>query len=174
VRRGSERAVPPGAETIVANPLDGASYGPNVSGCDSFIHLVGVAHPNPSKAADFRRIDLGSALEAVAVAKGAAVRHFVYVSVAQPLPVMKSYVDARREAEAAIRASGLDATILRPFYVLGPGRQWPQLIEPLLRLAPARLGLVTVENMVATLAAAIDRPPHGVRIVEVPEIRGVE
>jgi uncharacterized protein YbjT (DUF2867 family) len=174
VRRGSEQAVPPGAETIVANPLDGASYGPNVSGCDTFVHLVGVAHPNPAKAAEFRRIDLGSAREAVAVAKGAAVAHFVYVSVAQPLPVMKSYVAARMEAEAAIRAAGLDATILRPFYVLGPGRQWPKLMAPMFQLAPARMGLVTVEQLVATLANAVDHRPRGVRIVEVPEIRAVK
>jgi uncharacterized protein YbjT (DUF2867 family) len=174
VRRGSEQAVPPGAETIVANALDAASYGPNVTGCDTFVHLVGVAHPNPAKAAEFRRIDLGSAKAAVAAAKGAAVRHFVYVSVAQPLPVMKAYVAARMEAEAAIRASGLDATILRPFYVLGPGRQWPALIGPLLRLAPAHMGWVTVGEMVATLAHAVDHPPRGVRIVEVPEIRALQ
>jgi len=173
VRRGSEQAVPAGAETIVANPLDGASYGPNVAGCDTFVHLVGTPHPNPAKAEEFRRIDLGSVKIAVAVAKGAAVRHFVYVSVAQPLPVMKAYVAARMEAEEAIRASGLDATILRPFYVLGPGRQWPLLMGPLFRLAPARMGLVRVEDMVATLAQAVDRPPRGVRIVEVPEIRAL-
>jgi uncharacterized protein YbjT (DUF2867 family) len=171
VRRGSEVGVAAGAETIVANPLDAASYGPNVSGCDTFVHLVGVSHPNPSKSAQFRDIDLASAKAAVAAAKGAAIGHFVYVSVAHPAPVMRSYIEARMAAEEAIRASGMNATIVRPWYVLGPGRRWPALLGPVFRVLPPRLGLVDVSQMVATLAGAVDRPPRGVRIVEVPEIR---
>ena len=31
------------------------------------------------------------------------IRHFIYVSVAQPAPVMRAYTAARAEAEAAIR-----------------------------------------------------------------------
>lgn len=171
VRRGSEQGAAVGSETIVANPLDGASYAPNVSGCDTFVHLVGVAHPSPAKAAQFRSIDLVSAKAAVAAAKGAAVDHFVYVSVAHPAPVMRAYIEARMEAEEAIRTSGLNATIVRPFYVIGPGRQWPLMFGPMFRLLPPHLGLVRVEEMIATLVDAVERPPRGVRIVEVPEIR---
>jgi uncharacterized protein YbjT (DUF2867 family) len=170
VRRGSEQRAAAGSEMIVANPLDGASYAPNVAGCDTFVHLVGVAHPGPAKASEFRSIDLASAKAAVSAAKGAAVDHFVYVSVAHPAPVMRAYIEARMEAEAAIRASGLNATIVRPWYVIGPGRQWPLLLGPVFRLLPPRLGLVRIEEMIATLAAAVERPPRGIRIVEVPEI----
>lgn len=171
VRRGSEQGAAEGAEVIVANPLDGASYGPNVAGCDTFVHLVGVAHPSPAKAAQFRSVDLASAKAAVAAAKGAAVGHFVYVSVAHPAPVMRAYIAARMEAEEAIGASGLNATIVRPWYVIGPGRQWPLLLGPVFRLLPERLGLVRIEDMIATLAGAVERPPQGIRIVEVAEIR---
>jgi uncharacterized protein YbjT (DUF2867 family) len=171
VRRGSEQRAAAWSEMIVANPLDGASYAPNVSGCDTFVHLVGVAHPSPAKASEFRSIDLASAKAAVAAAKGAVVGHFVYVSVAHPAPVMRAYIEARMEAEAAIRGSGLNATIVRPWYVIGPGRQWPLLLGPVFRLLPPRLGLVRIEEMIATLAAAVERPARGVRIVEVPEIR---
>jgi uncharacterized protein YbjT (DUF2867 family) len=173
VRRGSERGAPPGAEIVVANPLDGATYAPNVTGCDTFVHLVGVSHPSPAKAAQFRTVDLASAKAAVAAATGAAVRHFVYVSVAHPAPVMRAYIAARSEAEDAIRASGLDATIVRPWCVLGPGRQWPLLFGPVFRLLPERLGLVRIEEMIATLADAVAKPPRGIRIVEVPEIRSI-
>lgn len=48
------------------------------------------------------------------------VRHIVYVSVAQPAPVMRAYVDARREGEACVRDTGIAATIVRPWYILGP------------------------------------------------------
>jgi uncharacterized protein YbjT (DUF2867 family) len=71
----------------------------------------------------FQRIDFTSGKEAVEAARQAQVRHFVYVSVAQPAPFMQAYVQVRADVEARLRASGLNATILRPWYVLGPG-QW--------------------------------------------------
>jgi uncharacterized protein YbjT (DUF2867 family) len=80
-----------------------------------------------------------------------------------------------------VRASGLPATILRPWYVLGPGHRWPRLLLPLyavLERIPAtreqalRLGMVTLDDMVAALVLAVENPPAGVRVVEVPEIRG--
>jgi uncharacterized protein YbjT (DUF2867 family) len=169
-----------GSEPVVGNALDAASYARSVAPADTFVHLVGVPHPNPAKAAEFHRIDLASALEAVSAARGAGVLHFVYVSVAQPAPVMRAYIAARAEAEAGIRASGMNATILRPWYVLGPGHWWPYALLPgywlAERLPPTRdlarrLGLVTVRQVVATLVAAIEQPASGVRVVEVPEIR---
>ena len=79
-------------------------------------------------------------------------------------------------------AAGLTATILRPWYVLGPGHRWPIALAPIyaaarlvpsLRAGAERLGLVTLAQMVAALASAIeDQPvPRTIRIVEVPEIR---
>jgi uncharacterized protein YbjT (DUF2867 family) len=180
VRPGSESRVAPGAEIVVADPLDSASYRDQVNGCDTFVHLVGVAHPSPAKAAQFRSIDLASAKAAVYAASAAGVRHFIYVSVAHPAPVMHEYIAARTEAEDAIRAAGLNATILRPWYVLGPGRRWPVLLLPfywLMGVLPAtrdtarRLGLVTIGQMLRTQVAAVENPAAGVRIVEVPEIR---
>ena len=42
---------------------------------------------------------------------------------------------------------------------------------PSTRDGAARLGLATLEQMVAALAHAVETPAQGVRIVEVPEIR---
>ena len=58
------------------------------------------------------------------------IAHFVYVSVAQPAPVMQAYQHARRQAEQSLAASGLTHTVLRPWYVLGPGHRWPYLLLP--------------------------------------------
>ena len=130
VRRGAEDRAAPGCEVAIADPLDASSYCKYVSGADVFVHLVGVSKPNPAKAEQFRRVDLPSAKAAVANAVAAAVQHFIYVSVAQPAPVMQEYIKMRAAAESAIRAAGLNATILRPWYVLGPGRHWPLLLLP--------------------------------------------
>jgi uncharacterized protein YbjT (DUF2867 family) len=108
------------------------------------------------------------------------VQHFIYVSVAQPAPVMKAYIEVRSACEVMIRQSGMNATILRPWYVLGPGHRWPYAILPVywvMEFLPAtrngarRLGLVTLEQMTCALVHAVENPPRRVRIVEVPEIR---
>jgi uncharacterized protein YbjT (DUF2867 family) len=180
VRPGSERKVRAGTEICIGDALDGNSYAEEVAGCDTFIHLIGVPHPSPAKAREFVDVDLRSAKEAIRVASAAGVQHFVYLSVAQPAPVMKAYQDVRAECESTLRASGLNATMLRPWYVLGPGHRWPILLKPFygtaelipaLREGARRLGLVSLEQMVRTLVTAIQDPPTGIRIFGVSEIR---
>src|SRR5437899_727584 len=118
VRPGSEKKLPKGCTPVVGNALEGSSYADQIAPADTFVQLVGVAHPSPAKAAEFRQVDRPSALGAVAAAKAAGIRHFVYLSVAHPAPMMQAYITVRAECEAAIEAAGLSATILRPWYVL--------------------------------------------------------
>lgn len=182
VRRGSEARLPYGATAIIGDALDPDSYAHTVSPADTFVHLVGTPHPNPAKLRQFREVDLASIKAAVAAAsKSASVRHMIYVSVAQPAPVMRAYVEVRKEGERLIRASGLNATLIRPWYVLGPGRRWPVVLRPLyalMRRLPAtrdmaiRLGLVTLAQMVEVLVNAVESEPRGVRVVDVPGIVG--
>ena len=179
VREGSQGKVPTGCEAVVGNALL-ETFVSRVAPADTFLQLVGVAHPSPARAAEFRAVDLVSVKASAKAAAAAGVAHFVYVSVAQPAPVMKAYVEARAEGEAAIRAAGLNATFVRPWYVLGPGHRWPYFFLPvywLLQLFPAsrdaarRLYPVTLKQMIATLVAAVEEPATGVRIVETSEIR---
>jgi uncharacterized protein YbjT (DUF2867 family) len=180
VRHGSEGKLPAACTAVIGNALNGDSYAAKISPADTFVHLVGVSHPNPSKAAEFRNVDFVSAAGAIRAASQAGIRHFVYLSVAHPAPVMRAYVEVRTECESILRGSGMGATILRPWYVLGPGHRWPYAMLPvywLLGLLPAtregarRLGLVTLEQMTEALTQAVESPSPGVRIVEVPEIR---
>jgi len=181
VRAGSEGKLSAECTPVLGNALDETSYAGQLAPGDTFVQLVGVAHPSPNKAAEFRKVDLVSGLGAVAAAKAAGIRHFVYLSVAQPAPMMKAYVAVRAQCEAAIREAGLNTTILRPWYVLGPGHWWPYLLVPAYKLAELlpqtrdgarRLGLVTLEQMTLALLAAVENPVQGTRIMSVPEIRG--
>jgi uncharacterized protein YbjT (DUF2867 family) len=181
VRRGSEARLPRGAEPVPGNALDAATFADAVRPGDTFVQLVGTPHPSPRKAAEFQRVDLVSARESVAAASAARVAHFVYVSVAHPASVMRAYQEVRIAGERMVREAGLDATIVRPWYVLGPGHRWAYALMPaywVLERIPAtreqalRLGMVTLDDMVAALVQAVEAPPAGVRIVEVPEIRG--
>ena len=86
----------------------------------------------------------------------------------------------RDEGERLIRQSGLRATFVRPWYVLGPGRKWPLLLVPMYAMArlfpptrefAERMGLVTVEQMTQALVWAVENPPERIRILEPPQIR---
>jgi uncharacterized protein YbjT (DUF2867 family) len=67
-------------------------------------------------------VDLGGSLKSIDAAKVVGIRRFVQVSAIKvdvPVaddasPVWRAYVDAKRQADEALRASDLDWTILRP------------------------------------------------------------
>jgi uncharacterized protein YbjT (DUF2867 family) len=179
-RAASASRIPPGAEAIVGDALVPASFADAIAPADTLVHLVGTPHPSPAKAASFQAVDLASVHATIAAALTAKIRHFIYVSVAQPAPVMRAYIAARQTGEQLIHASGIPATIIRPWYVLGPGHRWPYLLLPLYavftllpptREAAHRLGLVTLEQMVGALVASVELVPERVRTLDVRAIR---
>jgi nucleoside-diphosphate-sugar epimerase len=181
VRAGSQRRVPPGSTAVPGDALDADAIAGRLERGDTLVHLVGTPHPNPSKAAEFVAVDLASIRAAACAAARPRKAHLVYVSVAQSAPVMRAYLAARAEGERAITQSGVTATVLRPWYVLGPAHRWPYLLLPLYALAetvPAwrdgarRLGLVSRSQMVEALVQAVEQPPPaGIAVVDVPRIR---
>jgi uncharacterized protein YbjT (DUF2867 family) len=171
--------LPVGCHPVFGSAV-GGGYESHVPQECTFVHLVGVAHPSPSKAEQFRTVDLASLRVSAAAAKNAQARHFVFVSVAHPAPAMKAYIAVREQCEQIIRESGLNATILRPWYVLGPGHRWPYLLLPMYwlmeripstRASALRLGLVTLPQMLNALVSAVERPAHGIKVLDVPAIR---
>lgn len=181
-RPDSVKRVAAGAETIIGDALDADSVAAAFKAGESVIHLVGTPHPSPAKAAQFKNIDLVSIRATVAAAKKSAIDDLVYISVAQPAPIMREYLWVRALGEAMINEAALTATIIRPWYVLGPGHWWPKALLPFYAVAeliPAtrpsaeRLGLVTIEQMVRAIVSAVENPPQRgrQRIVDVPGIR---
>ncbi len=180
IRSGSESRLAAGCHPVRGDALRAESYASQIAPADTFVHLIGVAHPNPRKAAEFRAIDLKSCQEAARAAVEAGVRHFVYLSVARPAPIMQEYQAVRAEGEQLIRESGMAATFVRPWYVLGPGRRWPYVLIPLYALArlfpptrdgAQRLALVTLQQMTQALAWAVENPPEYIQTIEPPQMR---
>jgi uncharacterized protein YbjT (DUF2867 family) len=179
-REQSAEKVPPGAKIVRGDALDPSTFAAAIAPADTLVHLVGTPHPSPAKAASFRSVDLVSVDAMLSAAASAAIRHVIYVSVAQPAPVMQAYIAIRQAGEARIRSSGISATILRPWYVLGPGHRWPYILVPfyaVLRMLPPtrqgalRLGLVTLAQMVRAIAASVERQAGGVHILDVAAIK---
>jgi len=181
-RPASVRRVPAGALAVAGDALSAESVASALREGDTLVHLVGTPHPGPLKAREFQRVDLVSIQASVEAAVRARVEHVVYVSVAAPAPVMHAYLAVRAEGERLIRASGLPATLLRPFYVIGPGHRWPLALKPFYfaaerlpatRASALRLGLLTLAQMVAALVCAVEAggEPGLVRTWPVPELR---
>ncbi len=185
VRPGSEKKLAAGTEAVIGNALDAATFARQIAPSDTFIQLVGVPHPSPSKAAEFQKIDLVSIRESVRAVRssigGSPIAHFIYLSVAQPAPAMRAYVAVRAEGERLLRESGIPSPFVRPWYVLGPGHWWPYAILPgywiwgafpSQRDVARRLYPVKLANVVRAIVEAVENPPAGIRIVEAPEMRG--
>jgi uncharacterized protein YbjT (DUF2867 family) len=181
-RPASIGRVPIGARPIFGDALSAESVQAAIRPGDTLIHLVGTPHPTPSKADEFEKVDLISIRASVAAAKSVGIAHLIYISVAQPAPVMRAYLWVRILGETMIREANLTATFLRPWYIIGPNHRWPVLIKPLYKLAESlpgtcatakRLGLVTIDQMITAVVSAVENPPLAgrQRIVDVPQIK---
>jgi len=99
---------------------DAAAFAAAFEGCDAVVFAAG---GGPDGNIERKRtVDLEGSLKSIAGARQAGITRFVQVSaisVDEPVaedaaPVWKAYVEAKRDADAALRDSGLDWTILRP------------------------------------------------------------
>jgi len=106
-----------------------------------------------------RTVDLEGSLKSIEGARRAGISRFVQVSaigVDAPLPpdtdpVWRAYVEAKRDADAALRSSGLDWTIIRP------GRLTDGAPTGLVALGPdVEPRQVPRADVAAVLAAVID------------------
>jgi uncharacterized protein YbjT (DUF2867 family) len=179
-RKNSKKKLPGGCIPVIGSALDSSSFSEHVKGCDTFIQFVGTPHPGPGKGSEFRNTDLVSVTESVKAASNANVKHFIYLSVAEPAPVMKDYIAVRKEGERLIKESKMNATFIKPWYVLGPGHRWPVFILPvywLFGLIPGtretarRLYPVKLENVLNAIVNSVENPANGIRKLSTQELK---
>jgi uncharacterized protein YbjT (DUF2867 family) len=99
---------------------DAQAFAAAFAGCDAVVFAAGGGPDgNPERK---RTVDLEGSLKSIEGAGRAGIGRFVQISaigVEDPLPadtdeVWRAYVEAKRDADAALRGSGLDWTIIRP------------------------------------------------------------
>lgn len=183
-RKDSLAKLPPCCKAVEGNALDENTFMEYVKGCTTFIQLVGVSHPSPAKKEQFKTIDLASVKASVKAAKNANVKHFVYLSVAQPAPMMKEYIEVRKQGEAILNESGIPSSVIRPWYIIGPGHYWPIILKPIYKILewiPAtreqaiNLGLIKLEEMLNTILHTAKNPPkEGMKIYRTKDIRNID
>ena len=106
-------------------------------------------------------VDLGGSLKSIAGARRAGVTRFVQISaidVDQDLPddtdeVWRAYVEAKRDADKALRASDLDWTIIRPGLLTDDPATGRVSLGP-----DVTRDEVTRADVAAVVAACLDEP----------------
>jgi uncharacterized protein YbjT (DUF2867 family) len=136
---------------------DAAGFAEAFEGCHAVVFAAG---GGPDGNIERKRtVDLEGSLKSIEGARRAGISRFVQVSaigVDAPLPpdtdpVWRAYVEAKRDADAALRSSGLDWTIIRP------GRLTDGPPTGLVALGPdVERGQVPRADVAAVLAAVID------------------
>ena len=128
-----------------------------VRGADAAVFAAG-AGPG-SGAARKRTVDLGAAVRLIDAAREAGVRRYVMISsIGADDPAgggetMRPYLEAKAEADAALEASGLDATIVRPGPLTNdPGTGTVSAGTDVGRAA------ITRDDVAAVVVAALDDP----------------
>ena len=146
-----------GAEGVVADLEGDAEVAAAIEGADAVVFAAG-AGPG-SGAGRKRTMDLGGALKLMDAAKAAGVSRYLMISAmgtSDPAAAgpMQPYLEAKAEADAALRDSGLDWTILKPGRLTDdPGSGHVALAEAL-----GRRGEVSRDDVAAVLTAALEEP----------------
>src|SRR3954453_19925380 len=138
---------------------DAAEYAAAFEGCDAVGFAAG-GGPDGNKDRK-RTVDLEGSLKSIEGARLAGIERFVQVSainVDEPVAedtdeVWRAYVEAKRDADAALRDSDLDWTIIRP------GRLTDDPATGLVALgSDVTRGDVTRADVAAVIAAVLDEP----------------
>ncbi len=164
-------------------------WGEGLEGVDAVAHLAGRAHVTKEESADpleaYREINVGGTRRLAEACAEAGVKRLVFVSsvkaVGEGSPVAyteespcwpeDAYGVSKTEAEDALAGvsarTGLEAVVLRPPLVYGPGvkANFRMLMRLVRKGMPLPLGLVRnersmiyVRNLTATISACIEHP----------------
>jgi uncharacterized protein YbjT (DUF2867 family) len=146
-----------GAEPVVADMEALDSVAEFVEGAEGVVFAAGAgAGSGPERK---RTVDFGAAVKLLEAARATGARRYLMVSSmgasdpASGAQAMRPYLQAKADADAALTASDLDWTIVRPGMLTDdPGTGMVRIGEALAR------GAVTRDDVAAVLAGCLDEP----------------
>lgn len=134
VRRRLPAALAANVDLRTGDVLDPATLGAALVGVDAVVHLVAIPR-DWSGGRDLLRVNLGGTRSVIAAMAQAGVRRLVHLGA---LGVEDReelhYATSKARAEAAVRESGLDWTVLRPSLLFGPRDGFFNIVADLVRL----------------------------------------
>ena len=126
-----------GAEVVLCDLERGDDLRPHLGAADAIVFAAGAG---PGSGPERKRtVDYGAAVASMEVASDLGVTRFVIVSsigthdVASAGEAMRPYLQAKRDADDALKQGGLDWTIVKPGHLTDVPRQRPCPGQPHLR-----------------------------------------
>ncbi|WP_295363014.1 complex I NDUFA9 subunit family protein [Arenimonas sp.] len=172
-----DRLLPPGVALREVDVYDPGVLREAFTGADAVVNLVGILNEKGDNGRGFRRAHVELTKLVLAAMQLAGVRRLLQMSSLNAGRGHSHYLKSRGEAEAAVKASGLDWTIFEPSVIFGQGDGLFCRFAALLKLAPvlplaragAKFAPVHVGDVVEAMVRALrDRRTHG----EVYELYG--
>ncbi|MBN9122199.1 MAG: NAD(P)H-binding protein [Planctomycetes bacterium] len=166
--------VGPATEVVKGDVLAPGSLDAALRGVHTAYYLVHLM----SDAADFAARDRDAAANFADAAERAGVRRIVYLGGLGDAadPDLSPHLRSRHEVGRVLRASGVETLELRASMVVGAGSLSFQLVRSLTERLPVMLcprwlatpaQPIAVDDVLAYLVAARDRPPGASRVIEV-------
>jgi NADH dehydrogenase len=173
------RLLPPGVALRELDVYDPQALQRAFAGQDAVINLVGILNEAGDSGRGFRRAHVQLTQQVIVACQLSGVRRLLQMSALNAGRGESHYLKTRGEAEAAVKASGLDWTIFEPSVIFGIGDGLFGRFGALLRTAPvlplARAGAKFAPVYLGDVVEAFRRALADVRSVgEVYELYGPE
>lgn len=131
-----DRLLPPGVALREVDVYDPDALRACFTGAHVVVNLVGILNEKGDSGRGFRRAHVELTKLVIAAMQLAGVRRLLQMSSLNAGRGRSHYLKSRGEAEAAVKASGLDWTIFEPSVVFGAGDGLFCRFAALLRIAP--------------------------------------
>lgn len=175
----------PEVEWIGGDLLSPKSYAEALAGCDTVLHLAAVT--GKARPAEYFRVNRDGTKVLLEQCRAEKVRNVLLVSsIAVKFADLRRYyyAQSKQQAEAAVAASGMRYTIVRPTAILGPGSPIAASLGKLACLpvipvfgdGTAKLQPIHVENLVDCLLTLVQEEAFANETLELggPEIIAIE
>jgi uncharacterized protein YbjT (DUF2867 family) len=142
-------------EGVVCEPHDVDKLAAGMSGCDAVVQLIGTVRKNFDQG-DYDQIDYGTTVALGEAAKRAKVPRVLLLSSVGAGKPRGRYLQVKKKTEDWLIASGLEYTIVRPSFIVGPGRRAVLALYPFVAISPS-LRHIDVADLARVFIAALER-----------------
>lgn len=116
-----DRLLPPGVTLREMDVYDAEALRQAIAGADAVVNLVGILNESGDDGSGFRHAHVELTRRVIAACQANGVRRLLQMSSLNAGRGSSHYLQSRGEAEAAVKASGLDWTIFEPSVIFGTG-----------------------------------------------------
>jgi uncharacterized protein YbjT (DUF2867 family) len=140
---------------VVCDPRDVAALTAGMRGCDAVVQLIGTVRARFDEG-DYEAIDYGTTVALGEAARAAGVPRLLLLSSVGAGSPRGRYLAVKRKTEQWVESSGLEYTIVRPSFIVGPGRRAAQVLGALAYPIPRFRG-IEVHELARVFLHALER-----------------